>query len=113
MAVAEAKTTDAKTRESVGEDIQKEIQELREDVAALARSIREYGDVGAREVRGRVGDMSDEAIAEALRVVKELRGRLDSAESQLEGKVREHPLGWLAGAVGIGLVFGMLFSRRD
>lgn len=107
------KADEAASREEIGHDIGKEIEALRADVAALAASLRRYGRLGADEVKDRAETLSDEALAESLRGLGELRARVDGLQSQVTKDVRAHPLAWLGGALGIGLVLGLIFSRRD
>ena len=112
MAKAKENSPEAPDRESVGQDIAQELQDLRADVAALVASLQRYGGLGAADLKGRVQDLSDDAMAESLRTVRDLRRQVDALQSQLEGDVRSHPLAWLAGALGIGMLFGLLVSRR-
>ncbi len=100
-------------RDSVGQDISKEIQELRADFAALVASLKDYGALGAEDLKSRAQGLSDDAVAESLRSIKELRQQVESLQGQLEKDVRAHPLAWMVGALGLGVLFGLLFSRRD
>jgi len=113
MTTEDPKAKSARGRETVSEDIEREFAALRADVAALVRLVREYGEVRAGETREKVGRLSEDAVAESLRAAKELRAQLDSIERQIEGNLRQHPISWLVGAMGLGLLFGMLFARRD
>lgn len=112
MVKAKENSPEAPDRENVGQDIAQELQDLRADVAALVASLQRYGALGAAELKDRAQGFSDEAMAESLRTVRDLRRQVDALQSQLEGDVRAHPLAWLAGALGIGLLFGLLISRR-
>ncbi len=112
MAKARESSPETPDRDRVGQDIAQELQDLRADVAALVASLQRYGALGAEDLKGRVQDLSDEAMAESLRTVRDLRRQVDALQSQLEGDVRAHPFAWLAGALGIGLMFGLLVSRR-
>lgn len=94
-------------------DIEREIRALRADFAALAETLKAYGGVRAEDLKGRAEDLSDEALTESLKVVQDLRRQLDGIEARIEGNVRAHPLTWIAGALGLGLLFGLLLSRRD
>lgn len=112
MAKSRESSPEALDRESVGEDIAQELQDLRADVAALVASLQRYGALGAAELKERAEGLSDEAMAESLRSVRDLRRQVDALEAQMEGNVRAHPLAWLAGALGIGMLFGLLVSHR-
>ncbi len=112
MAKAGESSPEAPDRERVGQDIAQELQDLRADVAALVASLQRYGALGAADLKGRVQDLSDDAMAESLRTVRDLRRQVDALQWQLGGDVRAHPLAWLAGALGIGLLLGLLVSRQ-
>jgi ElaB/YqjD/DUF883 family membrane-anchored ribosome-binding protein len=44
--------------------------------------------------------------------VKEIRERLEGAGEQLEARVRKHPYAALGIAAGVGLIIGILLSRK-
>ncbi|MBC2836894.1 DUF883 family protein [Paragemmobacter straminiformis] len=94
-------------------DIEQQIRQLREDVAALAKSLQGYGARVADGVKARAQDASGDAVAESLKAVRELRGEVEAMQARLEGDVRAHPLAWLVGALGIGVLLGLIFSHRD
>ncbi len=113
MTRTEGAKGEAPTRESVGQELAKEVLQLRADVAALAASLERYGSLAADDLKTRAQEVTDPALAEALRHVQELRQKVDSLQTRLEVDMRAHPLAWLAGALGLGLLFGLIFSRRD
>ena len=101
------------------EDIQHDLQSLREDLARLAQ-----------QVTGLVSETGDEAIGEAKKRMRKLRKNLDETMSDagergrealsdvsenigeaLEESLREHPLTTVAMAVGLGFLFGTMWRR--
>ena len=96
-----------------GSDIEQQIRQLRDDVAALAKSLHRYGAQTAEGVKARALDATDDALADALKSVKDLRGEVDAMQTRVEHDVRAHPLAWLVAALGLGLLIGILFSHRD
>lgn len=100
-------------REEAAQDIERELRALRADVAALAQSLREYGALAAGEMRERAQEASGGAMAEAETAIRALRGQAEGLQAQLEGNVRANPLVWLAGAVGLGLLLGLLSGRGE
>jgi ElaB/YqjD/DUF883 family membrane-anchored ribosome-binding protein len=112
MAKAKENSPEAIDRETVGQDIAQELRDLRADFAALVASLQRYGALGAADLKESAQDLSDEAMAESLRKVQGLRRQVDALQSELEGDMRAHPLAWLAGALGIGMLFGLLLSHR-
>lgn len=99
-------------RGAAAEEIEAELRALRADVAALAAAVKAYGGAAAEEVRARAGGSAEEALAESLRAVRELRGKVDGLQAEVEGDVRAHPLAWLLGAAGLGLLLGLMLGRR-
>lgn len=93
--------------------IEQQIRQLREDVAALAKSLHGYGARMADEVKSRALDASGDAVAGSLKSVDELRREVDAIRARVEGDVRAHPLAWLVGALGIGVLLGLILSHRD
>ena len=112
MANVEEKSLESPDRARAGQGIEKELQDLRADVAALVASLQQYGALGAEELKGRAKGISEDAIAESLNTIRMMQRQVDLLRSQLEGDLRAHPLAWLAGALGIGLLFGLLVSHR-
>lgn len=107
-----ARVDERTAREAAEVEIGKELQALRADMAALVQTVREYGVLAAADLRGRGEGAAADALAEAERAMRDVRGRVDAAQVRLEGDVRANPLAWLAGAVGLGLLVGLLFGRR-
>lgn len=100
-------------RDAAAEEIGRELRALRADVAALAAALRAYGGIAAGEAKARAEGSAEDALAEALRAVHELRGKVDGMQARVEGDVRAHPLAWLAGAAGLGLLIGLIFGRHE
>lgn len=99
-------------RGAAAEEIEAELRALRADVAALAAALKAYGGAAAEDVRARAEGSAEEALAESLRVVRDLRGKVDGLQAQVEGDVRANPFAWLIGAAGLGLLLGLILGRR-
>jgi ElaB/YqjD/DUF883 family membrane-anchored ribosome-binding protein len=114
MATA-AKQTKSNSHPEVSEyegEIRSEMAEIRKDIAALTKSLSGYGKARASELEDRAFDVSGEMLAESRRALKKLGKQVSSLEKDMEVKVREHPLQWFLGALGVGLVLAMIM-RRD
>ncbi len=79
------------------------MQELREVVAAAEELL-----AAAQPSAARMQEMRERAD-EALRGARE---RLESAGGELEDQVRKHPYAALGIAAAVGLVLGVLVSRK-
>ena len=82
------------------EDLARQVDTLKADIAKLTDSLGSYGRTKSREVRN-----------EANRRATEFRDEAQTRVNDLETYVRENPAQALGIAAGIGLLIGM-FSRR-
>lgn len=108
---SEAKSNDQPKATEYEAEIRAEMEEIRQDIAALAKSVSRYGKVRKADLQDRASDMSEEILEESRRALKKLGKQVKGLEKNMEADVREHPLQWFLGALGIGLVFAM-FARR-
>jgi ElaB/YqjD/DUF883 family membrane-anchored ribosome-binding protein len=79
------------------------MQELR-DVVAAAEELLAAASPSAERMK-EIRDRTEEALRGA-------RERLGDAGIELEDRVRKHPLAALGIAAGVGLVIGLLLSRK-
>ena len=101
------------------EDIQGDLQNLRDDVAQLAKQMAalfsETGEEALGQVKNRVRQMKgdlDEAVSDASERGREAFGEVtDTIGEALETSLREHPLTTVALAVGLGFLFGTAWRR--
>ncbi len=111
----------ASTKEAAAtvEDIQRDVQNLRDDFGRLAQQVTQL-----------VSATGSEAVGDAKERVRRLRENLDETVSEasergreaftdisenvgeaLEESLREHPLATVALAVGLGFLFGTAWRR--
>jgi ElaB/YqjD/DUF883 family membrane-anchored ribosome-binding protein len=79
------------------------MQELR-DVVAAAEELLATGSPSAERMQ-EIRDRAEEALRGA-------RERLEGAGSEIEERVRQHPYAALGIAAGVGLILGLLLSRK-
>jgi ElaB/YqjD/DUF883 family membrane-anchored ribosome-binding protein len=101
------------------EDIQRDVQALRDDLAKLAGQMTELLSAGGGEaiagLKKRVRRMQDD-LDETVSDVSE-RGRealtdvSDHLSEALQESIEEHPLTTIALAVGLGFLFGTVWRR--
>ena len=111
--------TSTKEAAATVEDIQRDMQSLRDDLARLAQ-----------QVTGLVSETGSEALGEAKKRARRIREDLDETVSEagergrealsevsenigeaLEESLREHPLTTVALAVSLGFLFGSIWRR--
>lgn len=93
------------------EDVERQFQVLRDDLATLTRLLREVGEAEAAERR-------DAVLAEAATLLEKSRSTLDEggarlrrASASIEDHIREKPVQSALIALGLGFLVGMM-SRR-
>lgn len=94
------------------DEIRAEMAEIRNDIAALTKSLGEYGKARADGLQASATDFTEEMLEESRRAVKKLGKQVSRLEKDMESNVREHPLQWFVGALGLGLVLTMLMRRN-
>lgn len=111
-----ASTTDAA---STIEDIQRDVQALRNDMARLAGQMTELVSAGGGEAIGkikeRVANMQD-GLDETLtdmgtRSREALTDIYDRVGEALQDSLQEHPLATIGLALGLGFLFGTTWRR--
>lgn len=80
------------------------MEELRAAVAAAEALLSDAGEQSAERLR-ELRDRTEDAL-------KNARGKVQGAGKELDEQVREHPWAAVAIAAGIGLVVGVLLSRK-
>jgi ElaB/YqjD/DUF883 family membrane-anchored ribosome-binding protein len=93
------------------EDVERQFELLRDDLAKLTRLLREVGETEAEERR-------DAMLAEATKLLDRSRSALDEgrlrarqATSSIEDHIRDKPMQSALIALGVGFLIGMI-SRR-
>ena len=94
-------------------EIRAEMAEIRTDIAALTKSLKKYGKAQVDGLQDSATDFTEEMLAESRRAVKKLGKQVSRLEKGMESNVREYPLQWFLGALGVGLVITMLTTRRN
>lgn len=93
-------------------ELRAEMAEIRSDLAALSKTLGQYGKARVDGLQDSATDFTDEVMTESRRAVKKLGKKVTRLEKNMESNVREHPLQWFLGAVGVGLVITMLAQRK-
>jgi ElaB/YqjD/DUF883 family membrane-anchored ribosome-binding protein len=101
------------------EDIQRDVQALRDDLAKLAGQMTELLSAGGGEaIAGlkkrvrRIQDDLDETVSDVSERGREaLTDVSDHLSEALQESIEEHPLTTIALAVGLGFLFGTVWRR--
>ena len=111
MAEKERKAQEVEARDAGVAELKKEIETLKEDLLKLTKAFEK---VGEEKIKRAVGDVK-ERIAE--KIPREQLEKLESVKAQgeeaievLKKQQKEHPLGTLLVAIGIGFLMGRLMG---
>lgn len=111
MAPVNASNDPAHAAASPTKDVEVQLQQLREDLAALARSVAAVGSEKAEDYRHRVRRATNDAADASMQMVEAAREQAMSLERDLERKIRTNPIQAVAMAAGVGFVLAMLARR--
>nr|CAD6407368.1 hypothetical protein REQ54_00261 [Rhizobium sp. Q54] len=92
-------------------DIEAQLQQLRDDIAALARSVAAVGADKADDYRSRVRKATNDATDASMQMVEAAREQALSLEKDLERKIRTNPVQAVAMAAGVGFLIALLARR--
>jgi ElaB/YqjD/DUF883 family membrane-anchored ribosome-binding protein len=92
-------------------DVEAQIHQLRDDIAALARSVAAVGNDKASEVRGKAKRAANEAADASLQMMEAAREQAMTWERDLERQIRTSPLQSIAIAAGVGFLFALMTRR--
>ena len=93
------------------QDIEAELARVREDIAALARSVQSFGSAKTSEVKARASKAGTDIAEASQDALDQVRREFEDLEHQLQGHVRRHPLQALGIAAGVGFLAAMLMRR--
>lgn len=93
------------------EELAKQIEQLRSDVAEITRTLGELGKGQVTELRSRAEQRAAEMRARGRAAVEDAAASARRVEHDAEDYVREKPLQALAIAAGLGLLVGWLTRR--
>ncbi len=92
-------------------DVESQLQQLRDDIANLARTVAGVGSEKADDYRSRVRKAGNDAADASMQMVEAARDHAISLERDLEGKIRTNPLQAVAMAAGVGFLIALLVRR--
>lgn len=100
-----------RTEPRTPEDLEAEIAQLREDIAALAKQLQATGEHSYSTAKRAAAEGVEQLKAQGEAAYNTVRANARDMEAQLIASVREKPVTSLAIAAGAGFLFALL-SRR-
>lgn len=99
------------TADTVSTDIEAQLKQLRNDLAALASTVAAAGSDKAEGYKARVGDMASNVKDASITAIQNLREELKGLEGKVETHVRDRPMQSLGVAVAAGFAIALLCRR--
>lgn len=94
------------------EDLSRQIETLRADLAGLADIIKALGLAQARTAGEEVKDRAEAARAAGAQQAEELQARLDAMLLEADRLARDRPVAAMSIAAGFGFLIGLILGRR-
>ena len=104
-------TSTGSSASATSKDIDSQLQQLRSDIASLAKTVAAVGNDKATEVKGRARRAASDAADASYQMVEAAKDQAVTWERDLERQIRMKPIQSVAIAAGVGFVFALL-SRR-
>lgn len=96
---------------AASKDVEAQLQQLREDIASLAKTVAAVGNEKASEYKGKARRAAHEAADASMHMVEAAREQAVSLERDLERQIRTNPIQAVAIAAGVGFLFALMMRR--
>ena len=93
------------------EDVEAHLQELRNEVAALTRSLAAFGATKAEDYKAGIDKLTADAVDASSRAFESARAEARALEASLEDQIRSKPLQAVGIAAGIGFLVALMTRR--
>jgi ElaB/YqjD/DUF883 family membrane-anchored ribosome-binding protein len=88
-----------------------ELAKLRDDIAALAKTVHDIGSGEAQAVVDSVRERLDKVSAEARKASRRARAGAQEAADTVQGAIEENPVTSVLVALGLGFIIGAFLRR--
>lgn len=93
------------------QDLETDIQQLKEDIAKLAKQLAATGEHSYGTARRAATEGADRLRVEGEAAIENIRANAKDIEQQVMTSVREKPITALAIAAGVGFLFALMARR--
>ena len=110
-----APTTSASTASSAkatSDDVRDQIATLQADIAALTKTVSEYGKAQSDSAKSMAADKAEELRLRASILKDDAEAQIKSGYAQAETAVKDNPAAAVGIAAGLGFLVGLLSARR-
>jgi len=93
------------------ESLEQEVKDLRQDVAALRKALREEVDRRKTSTRAKLEDAAAENVERLRHAAEDAGGKAQESLDQLEKQIEANPVPSVLAALFVGFVLGRLLGR--
>jgi len=93
------------------EDLERQFQTIRDDIAKLSRLLRDIGEAKAGETRDAALAEAEELLKRSCAMLDEGRLKARQTTASIEDHIREKPVQSALAALGIGFLVGIMTRR--
>ena len=93
------------------ESLEQEVKDLRQDVAALRKALREEATKRKESARAKLEEAAVENVERLRTAAEDAGGKAQEQFEQLEKQIEANPIPSVAGALFVGFVLGRLLGR--
>lgn len=91
-----------------GSDVEAQIERIREDIAALTKTVAAYGAGKADKYTAEAEKAGKDILRASHSALENARAEVAAVEKDVEARVRENPLQALGVAVGLGFLLAII-----
>jgi len=91
--------------------LEQEVKDLRQDVAALRKALREEANKRKESTRAKLEDAAAENVERLRTAAEEAGGKAQEQFEQIEKQIEANPIPSVLGALFVGFVLGRLLGR--
>lgn len=103
-----ARATAAKRRPRAEPDLEDQIEQLQDDVRAIARSLTRMGEDKVKEAQRYAKGEYKNLVHQGQSVIGDVGDEFEAVEKQVKDTIRARPLTAMASAIGIGFLLAVL-----
>ena len=105
------KADSSKNKPDFGDEVNAEIAQIKNDIAALANTLTTFGRDRIRALPDIASKSTEQTLESARHALDEIRREIASVEHNVERRVADHPAQSLMIAAGLGFLVAFLVRR--
>jgi ElaB/YqjD/DUF883 family membrane-anchored ribosome-binding protein len=90
------------------EDLETQVQHLRDDIKSISNTLTRLGQSTVKDVQKSARQRAQDLADRGQSMIEEAQGEIGSLERQLKDTIRDRPLTAVAGAVALGFLIAVM-----